>query len=58
MGDAVVDRRRPVLLDRRVRRHGEAIGAAAVEVLAVLVLDRHEIELTCPRCFALKKPIA
>ena len=31
VGGAVVGRRRPVLLDRRVGRHGEAIGGAAIE---------------------------
>ena len=42
---AVVGRRRPVLLDRRVRRHGEPIGLAAVEGFAVLVLDADQVEL-------------
>jgi hypothetical protein len=45
VGGAVVDRRRPVLVHRRVRGHGEAIVLAAVEILPVLVLDGHQTEL-------------
>ena len=53
---AVVDRRRPVLLDGCVRRHGEAIGACAVERLAILVLDRSSDRTgRRPRCLALMK---
>ena len=48
---AVVDRRRPVLVHRRVRGYGEAITLAAVEILPAIVLDVHQIELAIPEMF-------
>ena len=48
---AVVARRRPVLLDRRVRGHGQSIGFAAVERIAILVFDAHQIELAGAEAF-------
>ena len=41
--------RRPVLLDRRLRRHDQAVGGGAVERLAVLVADHQQVELTRAR---------
>ena len=45
MRRAVVDGGRPVQLDRRVRRHVEAIRAAAVERFPCLVNDGHQVIL-------------
>ena len=49
MGRAVIDRRRPVLPDRCIRRDGQAIGVSTSKALPVLVLDRHQIELAGAR---------
>ena len=45
VGLPVIGGHRPVLLDRRIGRHGQAVGLAAVVALAILVLDRDQIEL-------------
>ena len=44
----VVDRRRPVLLHRHIRRHCQPIGAGAVKRLACLVLRGHQVKLADP----------
>jgi len=45
---AVVDHRRPVLLDAYVRGHGEAIVVAAIEETALPVFHGEQIKLAGP----------
>ena len=46
MGSAVVNHRRPILSGWRIRRHGEAITATAIERVAFLIADAHQVELS------------
>src|SRR5262245_2346930 len=57
MGLAVVGGHGPVLLDRRVRRYGQAIRLVAVERGAVLVSDRDQVHLTDAQTFDADVPI-
>ena len=43
---SVVYRRRPVLSDWDLRRHGEVIAAGLVQRIAVLILKSHQVELS------------
>ena len=45
MGGAVIDCGGPVQVDRRICRYVETVGGSAIESVAVLVLDRHQIVL-------------
>ena len=58
MGLPVVGRDRPILLDRRVGWHGQAIGLAAVEGVAVLVLDADQVELAGAEALDADKRVA
>src|SRR5580704_18485202 len=51
MSLAVVRCGRPVLCDGRVGWNAEAISAATLEVPPVLVFERHQVELACPKMF-------
>src|SRR5271166_673095 len=46
VGGSVVYRRRPVLRDWGLRRHGEVIAAGLIQRLAVLSLESHQVELS------------
>ena len=51
MGFAVIDGGRPVLCDGRIRRNVDAIDAAAIKVVAILVCEGQEVELACAEVF-------
>ena len=46
VGGSVVCRRRPVLSDWGLRRHGEVIAAGLIQRLAILILEGHQVELS------------
>ena len=46
VGGSVVCRRRPVLVDWDLRRHGEAIAAGLVQRIAVPIHNSHQVELS------------
>ena len=45
VGLPVIGGHRPILFDRRIGRHGQAVGLAAIIIRAILILDRDQIEL-------------